>query len=45
MTYTIKTKKLKMRKLSENELGWYEKGYWDASVGNRRTFTKSDLKK
>lgn len=43
MVYKIK--RLKTPKLSKKELGYYEKGYMDGEVGNRKAYSINDLKK
>lgn len=45
MTYKVKSKKYKVRKLTKQEYGFYQKGYFDASVGNRKAYTKKDTGK
>lgn len=41
MAYKIKKTKLKMPKWTKSEREWYQLGYFDASVGNRRKTYKS----
>jgi hypothetical protein len=43
MAYKIK--KLRKRKLTKSEVEFYQKGYWDASVGNKKAYSMKDTKK
>jgi len=37
--------KIKFKKLKKNEYLFYQKGYWDASMGNKNAYSKRDVKK